>query len=87
VLAGEWASHGIRVNAIAPGYIRTELVQDIIDRGILDTEAIENRTPLGRIGEVGDVVGMAVYLASEEASFMTGSVITVDGGWTAYGYI
>ena len=87
VLAGEWASHGIRVNAIAPGYIRTELVQDIIDRGILDTESIENRTPLGRLGEVGDLEGMAVYLASEESSFMTGSIITLDGGWTAYGYI
>ena len=87
VLAGEWASHGIRVNAIAPGYIRTELVQDIIDRGILDTQAIEKRTPLGRIGEVRDVVGMAAYLAGEEATFMTGSIITVDGGWTAYGYI
>jgi 3-oxoacyl-[acyl-carrier protein] reductase len=87
VLSSEWAAHGIRVNAIAPGYIRTELIQDIIDRGILDTEAIEKRTPLGRIGEVRDVVGMAVYLAGEEASFMTGSIIHVDGGWTAYGYI
>ena len=87
VLSSEWASHGIRVNAIAPGYIRTELVQDIIDRGILDTGAIEKRTPLGRIGEVRDVVGMAVYLAGDEASFMTGSIITVDGGWTAYGYL
>ena len=87
VLSSEWASHGIRVNAIAPGYIRTELVQDIIDRGILDTAAIEKRTPLGRIGEVRDVIGMAVYLAGEEASFMTGSIITVDGGWTAYGYL
>jgi NAD(P)-dependent dehydrogenase (short-subunit alcohol dehydrogenase family) len=87
VLSSEWAFHGIRVNAIAPGYIRTELVQDIIDRGILDTEAIEQRTPLGRIGEVRDVEGLAVYLAGEEASFMTGSIISVDGGWTAYGYI
>ncbi len=87
VLAGEWACHGIRVNAIAPGYIRTELVQDIIDRGILDTDAIEKRTPLGRIGEVRDVVGMAAYLAGDEAAFMTGSILTVDGGWTAYGYL
>ena len=87
VLSSEWASHGIRVNAIAPGYIRTELVQGIIDSGILDTDAIEKRTPLGRIGEVRDVVGMAVYLAGEEATFMTGSIITVDGGWTAYGYL
>ena len=54
---------------------------------VLDTDAIEKRTPLGRIGEVRDVVGMAVYLAGEEAAFMTGSIITVDGGWTAYGYL
>jgi 3-oxoacyl-[acyl-carrier protein] reductase len=87
VLSSEWASHGIRVNAIAPGYIRTELVQDIIDRAILDTEAIEKRTPLGRMGEVRDIEGLAVYLAGDEASFVTGSIFTVDGGWTAYGYI
>ena len=87
VLSSEWASYGIRVNAIAPGYIRTELVQDIIDRGILDKEAIEKRTPLGRMGEVRDIEGLAVYLAGDEASFVTGSIFTVDGGWTAYGYI
>jgi len=87
VLSSEWASHGIRVNAIAPGYIRTELVQDIIDRGLLEPAAIEKRTPLGRIGRVQDIEGMAVYLAGAEASYITGSVITVDGGWTAYGYL
>jgi NAD(P)-dependent dehydrogenase (short-subunit alcohol dehydrogenase family) len=87
VLSSEWASHGIRVNAIAPGYIRTELVQDIIDRGLLEPAAIEKRTPLGRIGRVQDIEGMAVYLAGAEASYITGSVIAVDGGWTAYGYL
>jgi len=87
VLAIEWASKNIRVNAIAPGYIRTELVQGIIDKGILDVASIEKRTPKGRMGEVKDLMEMAVYLASDEASFMTGSIITIDGGWTAYGYL
>jgi NAD(P)-dependent dehydrogenase (short-subunit alcohol dehydrogenase family) len=87
VLAIEWASKKIRVNAIAPGYIRTELVQDLIDQGILPVGAIEKRTPQGRIGEVEDVVGLAVYLASDEASLMTGSIVNIDGGWTAYGYL
>jgi len=87
VLASEWASWKIRVNAIAPGYIRTDLVQGVIDKGMLPVGAIEKRTPLGRIGEVEDVLGAAVYLASDEAAFVTGSVLTVDGGWTSYGYL
>ena len=87
VLAIEWADKNIRVNAIAPGYIRTELVQGIIDKGILDVAAIEKRTPQGRMGEVKDLMEIAVYLASDDASFMTGSIITIDGGWTAYGYL
>jgi len=87
VLAIEWANKNIRVNAIAPGYIRTELVQGVIDKGILPVGAIEKRTPQGRIGEVTNVLGLAVYLASDEASFMTGSIVSIDGGWTAYGYL
>ena len=87
VLAIEWAKKNIRVNAIAPGYIRTELVQGVIDKGMLPLEAIEKRTPLGRIGEVEELLGLSVYLASDESGFMTGSVVNIDGGWEAYGYI
>jgi NAD(P)-dependent dehydrogenase (short-subunit alcohol dehydrogenase family) len=87
LLASEWASKKIRVNAIAPGYIRTELVQGVIDKGMLPLGAIERRTPQGRIGEVEDVVGLAAFLAGEEAGFITGGVYAVDGGWTAYGYV
>jgi NAD(P)-dependent dehydrogenase (short-subunit alcohol dehydrogenase family) len=87
VLACEWAAKNIRVNAIAPGYIRTELVQGIIDKGMLPMDAIQKRTPQGRIGEVEDLLGIAVYLAADESSFMTGSVIPIDGGWSAYGYL
>jgi NAD(P)-dependent dehydrogenase (short-subunit alcohol dehydrogenase family) len=87
VLAVEWAKKKIRVNAIAPGYIRTELVQEIIDKGVLSVPAIEKRTPMGRMGEVGELLGMAVYMASDDSSFMTGSVVSIDGGWESYGYI
>jgi NAD(P)-dependent dehydrogenase (short-subunit alcohol dehydrogenase family) len=87
VLACEWADRNIRVNAIAPGYIRTELVQGVIDQGIMDVAAVQRRTPQHRIGEVEDVIGLALFLASDESSFMTGSVVIVDGGWTAYGYL
>lgn len=87
VLAAEWAGRNIRVNAIAPGYIRTELVQGVIDKGIVSLEALSKRTPQGRIGEVEDVLEAAVYLASDGARFVTGSVLTIDGGWTAYGYL
>jgi NAD(P)-dependent dehydrogenase (short-subunit alcohol dehydrogenase family) len=87
VLAIEWAKKNIRVNAIAPGYFRTELVQGVIDKGMLSLGALEKRTPLGRIGEVKDLLGLAVYLASDESSYMTGSVVNIDGGWEAYGYI
>ncbi len=87
VLAVEWANRGVRVNAIAPGFIRTELVAEIGRQGKLDLSKIPPRTPMGRIGEVGDLVGPAIFLASEEAGFVTGQTLVVDGGWTAYGYL
>lgn len=87
VLAVEWGDKQIRVNAIAPGYTRTELVQGVIDKGMIAIDAIEKRTPLGRIGEVDDMVGLAVYMASDEAAYLTGSVVNVDGGWVANGYL
>lgn len=87
VLAAEWAAKKIRVNAIAPGYIRTELVDDVIQKGMISLPAIEKRTPMGRIGESEDIVGIALYMASEESAFMTGSIVNVDGGWLAYGYL
>jgi len=87
VLAIEWADRKIRVNAIAPGYVRTELVQDVIDKGAISLEAILRRTPQGRIGEVEDIAGLAVYIAGDESSYMTGSIVNIDGGWLAYGYL
>jgi len=87
VLAIEWSKYNINVNAIAPGYIRTEFTQDVIDRGILDIASIERRTPKGRIGEVEDLLGLAVFMVTDEARYMTGEIVTIDGGWVAYGYL
>jgi len=87
VLAIEWAKYQINVNALAPGYTRTDIVQEIIDRGVLDVAAIQRRTPLGRLGEVEDVVGTAVLLVGDEGRFITGETVAIDGGWVAYGYI
>jgi 3-oxoacyl-[acyl-carrier protein] reductase len=87
VLAVEWDAKKIRVNAIAPGYTRTELVQGVIDKGMISLAAIEKRTPMGKIGESEDMVGIAIYMAGDESSYMTGSIVNIDGGWAAYGYL
>ena len=82
-LAGEWAQHGIRVNAICPGYIRTALTDELIGNGKLDLPAIEARTPMGRMGTPEEVAEMAVYLASDAAVFITGHAHLSDGGFLA----
>ena len=87
VMAIEWASQGVRVNAIAPGYVETEIVKGLAAKGILDRERLSRRTPMGRLGLPEEVAEAAVFLASDAAAFVTGSVLTVDGGWMAYGYI
>lgn len=81
VLAAEWAPD-VRVNAIAPGYMKTPLVREAMeDRDWY--EEMRDKHMQKRFGEPEEVVGAAVYLASDAASFVTGSVLTVDGGWTA----
>ncbi len=87
VMAIEWATHRIRVNCLAPGYIRTELIDQLIREGVLDAKALERRIPEGRLGQVDEVAGAAVYLASAAATYVTGSVLLVDGGWDAYGFV
>ncbi|MHB1414648.1 MAG: SDR family NAD(P)-dependent oxidoreductase [Chloroflexota bacterium] len=87
VLAAEWARRGVRVNAISPGYIRTAMVQKAFDEGYADEQQIIARTPVGRVGEPEDLVGPAIFLASDEAAFVTGQVLPVDGGFLAFGYI
>ena len=77
-MALEWAQFGIRVNAIAPGYFVTEMNQEQFDQGA--AEILKKRIPLARIGEVEELSGPILLLASSAGSFMTGSVIAVDGG-------
>ncbi|HEX7127570.1 MAG TPA: glucose 1-dehydrogenase [Thermodesulfobacteriota bacterium] len=82
VLALEWAPHGVRVNAVAPGYVRTPLVEPVFARpGFLDE--VHARTPLGRVAEPAEIAWPVLFLASDLASYVTGQTLCVDGGWTA----
>jgi len=84
-LACEWAPFGIRVNCIAPGTILTDLVRRNFERGLLDGSKVLERTPAGRFGETSEVASAALFLASPQASYVTGQVLFVDGGWTSWG--
>ena len=81
-LANEWAAHGVTVNAIAPGYIRTDNTQALQDNETRNRQILE-RIPAGRWGEASDLGGAAVFLASRASDYVTGTVVTVDGGWMA----
>ncbi|WP_193128617.1 SDR family NAD(P)-dependent oxidoreductase [Gulosibacter sediminis] len=81
-LSSEWSGRGIRANAIAPGYFRTELTEAVFTDEQRYAEMLA-RIPMGRFGDPEELAGAAVFLASDAASYLTGQLITVDGGWTA----
>jgi NAD(P)-dependent dehydrogenase (short-subunit alcohol dehydrogenase family) len=83
-LAIEWARYGLCVNAIAPGYFRTPLTEKVVV-GTAREKEILLRTPMKRFGELEELVGAAIFLASDAASFVTGTLLCVDGGYLASG--
>jgi NAD(P)-dependent dehydrogenase (short-subunit alcohol dehydrogenase family) len=83
-LAVEWSKEGVTVNAIAPGVFRTALNADLLDKTSRGQELLM-RTPMGRFGKTEELVGAAVYLSSDAASFVTGQTLVVDGGFLASG--
>jgi 3-oxoacyl-[acyl-carrier protein] reductase len=87
VLAIEWAAQGIRVNAVGPAYVATEMTQRNIAAGNINETQIKARIPLGRLAQPADVADAVSFLLSDRASFITGHSLYVDGGWLAYGYL
>jgi 3-oxoacyl-[acyl-carrier protein] reductase len=87
VLGCEWARYNINVNAIAPGYVKTLLVEELAEKGTLDVAELTMRTPLGRLAGPEEIAAAVIFLASEESKYIEGQTIVIDGGWTAYGYL
>jgi len=87
VQAVEWADRGIRVNAIAPGYISNAATQAFVAQGGVDAQAVNRRTPMGRFGTEQEIAeGIGFLLDPNRASYITGHTLEVNGGWTAYGF-
>lgn len=86
VMAIEWARYKIRVNCIAAGYVRTDLIDRLAEEGKLAVKDLEKRTPQRRLGSGADIAKAVRYVASDDAGFMTGEVMVIDGGWSAFGY-
>lgn len=82
VMAVDWARHGIRVNALAPGYVATDLTAGMRSKD-RHLNYLLDHTPLGRLATADEIAPAAVFLASAGAAYMTGSVLTIDGGWVA----
>jgi len=84
-LGSEWATRGVRVNAVAPGYVRTALVEHALEAGFLSEEGVRWRTPADRLADPVEIAKAVVFLASPDASYITGETLFVDGGYNAYG--
>lgn len=81
--AVEWGPRGLRVNAVAPGYVLTDLNREAFESGALDGDVVLARIPLGRLGAVEETADAVAYLASPQASYVNGHVLVVDGGFLA----
>ncbi len=84
-LAVEWAERGIRVNAVGPGFTRTHMYDWAVQQGVLDDVSMLRRVPMKRLGEPEEIARAVRFLASDDASYITGQVLYVDGGWLAMG--
>ncbi|MCA0847875.1 MAG: SDR family NAD(P)-dependent oxidoreductase [Salipiger thiooxidans] len=84
-MACEWAGQGLRVNAIIPGYVETALVRALIAEGKIDADRLRRRIPMGHLAQPGDIAAAALFLVSGQARYITGTTLTVDGGWSAFG--
>lgn len=87
VLAIEWADYNIRVNAVGPGYVDTALVRELAQNDRLDLEALVQRIPQKRLATLDDIAETILFLCETRSAHMTGQILVVDGGWTAYGYL
>jgi NAD(P)-dependent dehydrogenase (short-subunit alcohol dehydrogenase family) len=81
-LAAQWARRGVRVNALAPAWFPTEMTEALF-ADEASRKWVRTRTPMGRAGRVEELVGPALFLASDASSYVTGHTLVVDGGWTA----
>ena len=87
VMSLDLAEHGIRVNCVAPGYVRTDLVEELIANGAVDEARVRARIPMGELGGVDDIAAAVYWLSSNESRYVTGDTILIDGGWHAYGHV
>jgi NAD(P)-dependent dehydrogenase (short-subunit alcohol dehydrogenase family) len=84
-MACEWARNRIRVNAVAPGFVATALVKKLEADGFVDMPRLQRRTPMGRLAEPSEIASAIYFLSSGAASYITGAILSVDGGWAAFG--
>jgi NAD(P)-dependent dehydrogenase (short-subunit alcohol dehydrogenase family) len=83
-MACEWAASGVRVNAVAPGYVETALVRKLAVEGFLDENRLRRRIPLARLAKPEEIAAPILFLCSPAASYVTDAVLSVDGGWMAF---
>ncbi len=84
-MAGEWAGKGLRVNCVAPGFIETPMAFEMFADKHVDRAQIERRLPMRRLGDADEIAAAVAFLASDAASYITGAILPVDGGWFANG--